>query len=327
MEFSLCDEPLRILCSSASRKARVAGILETLFSLTPVNRRDPGGMDLVIHEAPPSEVSGEVVFDAPGLSVIRTASGYRLRSAGSFLDLDLSSGKAAGSLSEAFLAAPPENQRGLFLFAFLLLLSARGLYGLHAAGSLWNGCGFLLAGASGSGKTTLSCALARSGWQFLSDDAVLLKQGPSDVEALAFGRPFHCAPATVHYFPELAGGAPKPFIGKRLLDMGRFYPGQFRGALLPRIVLFPEITAMPFSRTVPLSCSETLVRLLGEGAGLLHDRNSMAGQMVILGHLARSARGFRLLHGADVHSDPARVSTLLQDLAKSESKTHTDYLA
>ena len=327
MEYSLCAEALRLVCPSPSRKARVTSILEGLFSLTPLSRRDPGGMELLIHDLPEREVSGELVFDAPGLTAIRTARGYHLRSAGSFLALDLRVGKAAGSLSDAFLASPPEDQRGLFLFTFLLLLSARGLYALHAGGTLWNGCGFLLAGGSGSGKTTLTCALTRSGWQYLSDDSVLLKRGAQGVEALAFGRPFHCAPAMFRHFPELAANGPKPLSGKRLVDVGRLYPGRLRSALHPRIVLFPEIAATRFSRVVPLSCTETLVRLLGEGAGLLHDRDSMAAQMAILGELARSARGYRLLHGADVHADPMRVAALLQKLAKSESEgDYTDAL-
>jgi hypothetical protein len=327
MQYSLCAEALRIVCPSRSRKARVTGILEALFSLTPRIGRNPGGMEFLLRDLPAGEVCGELVYDAPGLSAIRTDRGYHLRSGGSFLAVDPRSGKAAGSLSEAFLAAPLEDQRGLFLFAFLLLLSGRGLYGLHAGGALWNGCGFLLAGRSGSGKTTLICALARSGWQYLSDDSVLLKRGSSGVESLAFGRPFHCGPATVRHFPELAGGGPKPVSGKRLVDVGSVYPGRFRSELRPRIVLFPEITAAPFSRVVPLSCTETLVRLLGEGAGVVHDRNSMAGQMAMLGDLARSARGFRLLHGRDVHADPARVAALLQELAKSESEgDYTDGL-
>src|ERR1700722_8919027 len=247
MEYSLCTEALRVVCPSPSRKARVIGVLENLFSLTPLHRRDPGGMELLIHDVPAGEVCGELVFDAPGLSAIRTDRGYHLQSGGSFLALDLRSGKAAGSLSEAFLKAPPEDQRGLFLFAFLLLLSARSLYGLHAGGALWEGCGFLIAGASGSGKTTLTCALTRSGWQYLSDDSVLLRRGSSGVEALAFGRPFHCAPAMFRHYPELAGGGPEPVSGKRLVDVGRFYPGRLCGALRPRIVLFPEIAATPSS--------------------------------------------------------------------------------
>jgi hypothetical protein len=189
------------------------------------------------------------------------------------------------------------------------------LYGLHAAGVSWNECGFLLVGGSGSGKTTLTCALARSGWQYLSDDAVLLRRAGSGVEALAFGRPFHCAPSLFHYFPELTQGSQPPAHGKRLVDIGPVYVGQARSGFRPQVILFPEISSTPGSCVIPLDRTATLLRLLGEGAGFLGQRNYMAAQMELLGDLARSTRGFRLLHGADVHTDPSRVSALLRQIA------------
>ncbi len=270
-------------------------------------------------EPPADEVSGELVFDAPGLSAIRTKDGYCLQSRGSFLTLDLRFGSAGGSLTCAFMQAPPEDQRGLFLLAFLLLLSGRGLYGVHAAGVSWNDHGFLLAGSSGSGKTTLTCALARSGWQYLSDDAVLLRRGFSGVEALAFGRPFHCASALFRFFPELARCAEPHAHGKHLVDVSSVYPGRARRGFRPEAILFPEITSAPTSRLIPLDRTATLLRMLGEGAGLLHKRDYMAAQMEVLGDLARAARGFRLLHGADVHTNPSRVSALLRRIASCGS--------
>ena len=306
MEYSL-------VCVSPSRQAAVARMLERLFSLTPLSQPRPDrGIEIVIHDSPEDLVSGEVVFDAPGLCAIRTVHGYHLRSGASFLALDLRSGRAAGSLSGAFMDLPLEEQRGLFLFAFLLLLSERGLYGLHAGGVWRDGCGFLLVGGSGSGKTTLTCALTRCGWQYLSDDTVLLKRAPSGVKALAFGRPFHCASATFRHFPELARGAHSPVCGKHLVDVGPVYPGRFRSRFRPRVILFPEIAGTRSSRLIPLDSSATLLGLLGRGAGLLHNRDSMAAQVAILGNLAKSARGFRLLHGDDVHSDPLSLSVLLR---------------
>lgn len=317
MVYSLCAQALRLICPSPSRAARVSRILEGLFSLTPLTGCGPvGGMELLIDDAPEGEVSGELVFDAPGLSAIRTEQGYRLRSGASFLVLDLRSGRAHGSLSATFIEAPPEDQRGLFLFAFLLLLSARGFYPMHAAGVAWQGCGFLLAGCSGSGKTTLTCALTRSGWQYLSDDSVLLRQGASSLEALAFGRPFHCTSSLFHHFPELAAVAGRPAHGKHLVDVGPVYPGLSRSTVRPGVVLFPEIANAPLSRLIPLNSSATLLRLVGEGAGFLHNRDFMTAQLALLGDLARTARGFRLLHGTDVYTDPSRVSALLQQVGK-----------
>ena len=324
MERSLFAGAVRLECASRVRKARVTRILETLFCRAPLNLCvsdlcvSDRGMELLIHDLPEGDVCGDPVFDAPLLSAIRTRRGYHLRSGGSFLSLDLHVGTASGFLSDAFLDLPPEDQRGLFLFAFLLLLSVRGVYALHAGGVVWQGCGFLLAGRSGSGKTTLSYALMRSGWQYLSDDSVLLRRRSSGVEALAFGRPFHCAPAMFRYFPELARAANRPVCGKRLVDVLSLYPCHFRSALRPQVILFPEVDRSGPSRIIPLSDTDTLVRLLGECSGLLYDRDAMAGQMTVLGDLAGSTRGFRLMHGADVHTDPRRVAELLQQLAKPD---------
>lgn len=323
MEYSLCGTALRLVCAPLSRNACVAGILESLFSLLPAGKPHPDrGIELLIHESPEDnlsleaagKVAGEVVFDAPGLSAIRTAHGYHLRSRGSFLAVDLRSGQAAGSLSDSFMEAAPEDQRGLFFFALLLLFAARGLFALHAGGVSWQGSGFLLVGGSGCGKTTLTCALVRTGWQYLSDDAVLLKQAPAGVEALAFGRPFHCAPAMFRHFPELTLSAGQRAYGKHLVDVAPLYPGRFRRALRPQVILFPEIAGTASSHLIPLDGTATLLRLLGQGTGLLHNRDSVSAQMAILGDLASSARGYRLLHGPDVHQHPSRVSALLQRL-------------
>ena len=316
MDYSLCDVALSLVCAPASREPGIARILESLFMLNgsdhPAHR-----IELIVNDQPETEVSGDVVFETPGLSAIKTRRGYHLRAGDSFLAVDLSVGSALGSLSDSFMHSSLEEQRGLFLFALLMLLSQHGLYPLHAAGVWHAGCGFLLVGNSGCGKTSLTGALTRSGWHYLSDDSVLLRWGPRGVEALAFGRPFHCAPAMFRHFPELARHA-TPVNEKRLVDVASVYPGQFRNRFRPQVVLFPEITPEPDSRLIPLDCTATLLGLLGQGAGLLHSRESTVAQTAVLNHLAHTASGFRLLHGTDVHGNPARVAGLLERIANPD---------
>jgi hypothetical protein len=314
MDYSLCGVALRLVCVPASREPCIARVLESLFTLVGQHQWVPR-IDLIISDLPATQVVGEVVFDAPGLTAIKTSRGYHLRAADSFLAIDLSAGRAVGSLSDSFMHSSLEEQRGLLLFALLMLLSAHGLYPLHAAG-VWNaGCGFLLVGNSGSGKTSLAGALTRHGWHYLCDDSMLLKSGPRGVEAWALGRQFHCAPAMLRHFPELAHHSHAPVNGKRLVDVAAVYPGQFRSRFRPRIILFPEITQDPESRLIPLDCTATLVGFLRHGASLLHNSESTADQMAILNHLSQSARGFRLLHGADVYRNSARLTALLQGIA------------
>ena len=76
MVYSLCAEILRLGCPSPSRKARVSGILESLFSLIPLSECGAAcGLELLIDDSPEGEVCGTLVFEAPGLSAIRTERG------------------------------------------------------------------------------------------------------------------------------------------------------------------------------------------------------------------------------------------------------------
>jgi hypothetical protein len=209
-----------------------------------------------------------------------------------------------------------------------MLFSGRGLYALHAGGVVSpEGHGVLLAGVSGSGKTTLTCALTRSGWSYLCDDSVLLKATPDGVQALALGRSFHCAPAMFRHYPELRAQGKTPERGKRLLEAASLYPGRARGQAQPRAILFPEIVAADRTQAIPLSSTETLLHLLHSGAAKLQHRAFMAAQIEVLTQLATSARGYRLLHGADVHRAPECVAALVRQLANCEGECNDLYSA
>jgi hypothetical protein len=323
MHYTLCGAPFRLECCTAFVERRVMGVFRSLFALSPASAQSSScaspSIDFRLGDVSEESVTGEVVYDVPDICIVKTTRGYHLRASDSFLSLDLDAGQADGSLSPEFLDAPLEEQRGLLLFAMLMLLSGRGMYPLHAGGVVSpDGHGVLLAGASGSGKTTLTCALARSGWSYLSDDSVLLKSTPAGVEAVAFGGPFHCAPAMFRHFPELSAQDRAPKSGKRLVEFEKLYPGRLCSRMQPTAILFPTIVPELESRVVPLSKTETLVHLLRDGASRLHSRESMGAQMAALAQLAQSARGFRLLHGADVHRNPQRVAAMIEQLARSE---------
>jgi hypothetical protein len=78
--------------------------------------------------------------------------------------------------------------------------------GIHAAGLASPDGALLLAGKGGSGKTTLAAALTADGWEYLSDDAVLLKARTLD----AVGVPYSLAikagswPILAGLYPDLA---------------------------------------------------------------------------------------------------------------------------
>jgi hypothetical protein len=331
MECSLHNVTIRLECPSPGQEQAIAEIWSRLFHL---GRRGNSTYSIPfrLDGRRPAEISGERLFDAPGLTVIRNTGGYHLTSGDSYLFVDLVRSEIAGTLSGDFFAANLENQRGLFFFAFLLALSSHGLYGIHASGLSYRGHGLLLVAGSGCGKTTLAVALAAQGWNYLSDDAVLLHNSGNtkDVEALAFGRPFSCGSDMISHFPQLASiieETPLLSNGKRLLDVGLLYPDRFLPRCRPDMIVFPEIVDAPVSRLAPLTQTEALTRLIGQGIGLLTQRETVVGQLRLFERLLAQTRSFRLLHGFDVHSNPVRIAALLTDALDRASQLPSPSLA
>jgi hypothetical protein len=78
MGYSLCGVPLRVVCIPPSETGSLTRILERLFSLLPLYQppaADTMGISIRVvpsPEPPADDVSGELVFESPGLSAMRT---------------------------------------------------------------------------------------------------------------------------------------------------------------------------------------------------------------------------------------------------------------
>ncbi|MBI4614771.1 MAG: hypothetical protein HY720_14260 [Planctomycetes bacterium] len=70
---------------------------------------------------------------------------------------------------------------GIVLFALALALARRGGLLLHAAGAVRGGRAVLVAGPRGSRKTQILLDLLRDGWDYLSEDKLLLARGMAHV--------------------------------------------------------------------------------------------------------------------------------------------------
>jgi len=137
-------------------------------------RIDPGhaqdvGLRLWIEEtADPDEPPKSPYFRGLGALVF---SGYSRRSS---LLINLKRRYGAGRFT-SHLASDAAFWKTVFFPSFLAIVGpAAGLTPLHAACVSWQGRGVILAGDSGAGKSTLSLALAQAGFDFLSDDRVLI---------------------------------------------------------------------------------------------------------------------------------------------------------
>jgi hypothetical protein len=218
-------------------------------------------------------------------------------------------------------------QQPVFTFSLLELLRHHGLYHLHAAAVERRGAGLLITGDTGAGKSTLTVLLARAGWGFLSDDAVLLRLAAGGVEARALPTPFHVDPALSASLPELAAlGAAAPYNGgpKRELDPEQLYGREFRPTVEPRVLLFPRVhrraVPPPAQQVGPgiwlrqVSPGQAVAELIRASALVLLDERAAAGHLESLRRLALSCAGFRLYHGPEALEAPDEFAQVMEDL-------------
>lgn len=91
----------------------------------------------------------------------------------------------------------------LFPIALGTLGTTFGVVPLHCACLERGGEALLLAGPSGAGKSTLAVALAKTGFNIVSDDWTYLCQDASELVAHGLDAPVKLLPDAIQYFPEL----------------------------------------------------------------------------------------------------------------------------
>jgi hypothetical protein len=184
-----------------------------------------------------------------------------------------------------------------------------GLFELHAAGIVApDGAGVLVIGPSGSGKSTLATQLAAAGWQYLSDDSLLLYQDCEHVQARALRRVFalHNETFSVSSIGNLDALAIEiePFDPlKKRFEPCSVFPNRFVEACRPASLFFARITREPESSARALSPGETMARLIRMCPWACYDKPAAQVHLSVLAALARQARGFELLAGNDLFGD------------------------
>ncbi len=206
-------------------------------------------------------------------------------------------------------------RQNFWIFGLLKLLRPSGIYGLHAAGLVAeDGMGVLVVGQSGSGKSTLAIALVRSGWRYLSDDAVLLRSRPDGVEALALRRHFYVVSAEAGDYADLPIGEERPDRcggHRRRGGIETAYPPQRVGACIPRVLLFSRISSEEQSALLPLDRAHALGQLISQSSPQLFDRQTMAPHLATLNLLLQQAVAYELYAGIDLREDSIALLRLL----------------
>jgi hypothetical protein len=289
------------------------------LSWRPTDRAEPcSGPRIVVrlHDAG-SRVPADAIelFTADGVSVFERGSDCFVSDGFSVFHLHGDHLEFDAHLAPSFFSKPVPLQCNFWCFGLLKLLRRLGYYSLHTACVVApGGSGILISGASGSGKSTLAVALVREGWNFLSDDAVLLQRKPGRIIALALRKHFHIdADAAPRYsgLPMSPATADAKGRERYRLHLDHIYPQQETGACLPGVLVFPRIAATDRSSLRPLPASEALKNLLAASGPQLFDRRTMGQHLETLKTLLRQTAVYELDAGRDVYERPGLVADLL----------------
>jgi hypothetical protein len=133
--------------------------------------------------------------------------------------------------SYAWIDRSAIEHRGYLRYHFLeslalSMLSSSYVVPLHAACVELAGTGVLLCGNSGAGKSSLAFACARSGWNYISDDASYLVRKGSGRLVAGNSQQVRLRPSAADLFPELKHFSPTPSMaGKPSIEVPtKFFP-------------------------------------------------------------------------------------------------------
>jgi hypothetical protein len=219
-------------------------------------------------------------------------------------------------------ARHPVALANVICYAVQAALRRCQLYDFHAAclAEPTTGSGFLFAGPPNSGKSTLTVRLVMSGWQYLTDDMVVLDATAEGVSARGLRRSFAVTSEALEGFDlprldEALGTTIPSDPRKRFLNPKLVFPGGRVTSCRPRVLCFPQITGEASSRVEPLGHREAMSLLIKYNPWAGYDMNAARDHLRALGRLVSQTRTLRLLAGDDMLRDAGRAAELLAPYA------------
>lgn len=211
----------------------------------------------------------------------------------------------------------PEHVQ-VFNYAISAALRRCELYELHSAAVIdpRNQKGVLFVGPSGSGKSTLTLQLAAGGWQYLTDDILLISEVGESVDARPLRRAFAVTEASI-----TASGHPglreavttldRFDASKKRFAPRDFFPGAFASSCTPGAIFFVTVTHKEDTVVNKLSRSEAMIKLVKMCPWACYDQGTGSEHLRILAALARQCAAFELHAGQDTFGDPSLTSRLI----------------
>jgi len=203
----------------------------------------------------------------------------------------------------------------LFTVLVIELLRYKELYYLHS-GAVSNGNkSILIVGEGDSGKTTLTTSFIKSGYSYLSDDAVFLSPAEGRrVIAHPLARDFQFMRDTASIFPEIAALAPKTYHGPKLpVQAEKVFNNKYIPFASPNILLFIRITKKPKTKISPVNYSEAIKHLILNSHQIMFDRSLAEKHLGILVNLLSQCLPFDAALGADILRKPENIKKHLEE--------------
>jgi hypothetical protein len=205
-----------------------------------------------------------------------------------------------------------------FSYGLQAALRRAGVFDVHAAAAVEprSQAGALFVGASGSGKTTLTLRLTESGWLYLSDDMVVLRETRTALEAEGLRRLFAVADTSVIGSSSTrlnaALGAPVASDpSKRRLEPETVFPESRAASCQPRALFFPQVVAAAETRINQIGSRAAMEQLLRHCPWATYDTCTAPEYLRVLARLANQCRAYELAAGRDLLLHPERAADLL----------------
>ena len=322
--YKIADRLLSVE-TDADWTTRLAEVFFSSLHLSPSLGHDTGLVHLrlrIMTEPPPPLPTKLQRFEVPGGVCYKDHQSYYLDVKGSTIAVGAKDSKQVRVwLGDTAVARTRASLITVMGYAIPAALRRIGLYDLHAAALMEQKsrrC-FLFPGPSRSGKTSLSLRLAAWGWQYLSDDMVVISEAGDCVEARGLRRPFQTSDDSLagHDLPRLeeALGVTIPATPeKRRLNPQILFPGQFVASAKPCMLCFPVISGECRSRLEETTKAEAMLRLIGMCPWSNYDSSAAREHLRVLGRLVRQCDTFTLHAGRDIFAEPKEANALLASL-------------
>lgn len=207
-------------------------------------------------------------------------------------------------------------QVNLFILLVLILCRHHELYTLHAAALSSNEKSVIIVGEGGSGKSTLYFSMLTQGWNYLSDDSLILERGLTGITVSGLRRYCFLHPETLDFFPDInIQFHPSKIVGegKMFCDLSTLYPDNYTVLSFPKVLLFPEITMRRTSTLVDCPKSEAFELLLRQSGFIMLEPEKIRKHLDILKELVNQCSSYRFKAGQDVLTNSAETHTMLLD--------------